>query len=165
MDLAAQLIEQTADPARGKGERVRRRCRLAKRGEEAGEDENARGGAEGSGESSSSRDEGGHAKEFRAPAKLEGVCFKDEIRRYERFLIERALEETGGGVTRAAHLLGFKHHYSLIALLNHRHKNLLSARAPVVPRKRSIIRGDDDPRRAADKNAPHDTDMDDEEDE
>jgi CheY-like chemotaxis protein len=58
------------------------------------------------------------------------------VHRYEAYLIERALKETGGVVTRAARLLGFKHHNSLIALLNSRHKKLLSARSEIVPRRR-----------------------------
>jgi two-component system chemotaxis response regulator CheY len=55
-------------------------------------------------------------------------------------LVERALKDAGGGVTRAAELLGFKYHQSLISLLNNRHQDLLPARTPVVPRKRSVIR-------------------------
>jgi len=77
---------------------------------------------------------------LRVPADWEGFSFKAEIRRFERLLIERSLKDTGGVVTRASQLLGFKHHYSLITLMNRRHKDLLPARSPVVPRKRSIIR-------------------------
>jgi CheY-like chemotaxis protein len=36
-------------------------------------------------------------------------------------------------------MLGFKHHHSLSSLIQHHHPDLLQARAPVVPRKRSII--------------------------
>ena len=78
--------------------------------------------------------------EFTAPSSWQGFSLKNELRRYERFLIERALREAEGAVTRAAHLLGFKHHGSLIALINSRHRKLLSERTPVVPRRRSIIR-------------------------
>lgn len=46
-------------------------------------------------------------------------------------------------MTRAAQLLGFKHHNSLISRINKRHTNLLQARSPVLPRKRSIIRDPD----------------------
>ena len=92
-------------------------------------------------------EEGSRGEErFEPPKGWEGFSFKAEARRYERFLIERALKEAGGVVTRAAQLLGFKHHYSLIVLLNKRHKNLLHARSPVVPRKRSVIREAPPPR-------------------
>lgn len=74
-----------------------------------------------------------------APADWQGFSLRAAVRRYERMLIERALKDAGGGVTRAAQLLGFKHHQSLISLLNNRHKDLLPARTPIVPRKRSLI--------------------------
>lgn len=92
------------------------------------------------GASPESRVEGSSEKNLDAPASWEGFSFRNETRRYERFLIERALKDAGGVVTRAAHLLGFKHHYSLIALINSRHKNLLHARSPVLPRRRSVFR-------------------------
>jgi tetratricopeptide (TPR) repeat protein len=58
---------------------------------------------------------------------------------YEGDLIRRALESSGGSVTRAARLLGITHQ-GLAFILNGRHKNLLSVRTPVKPRRRSIIR-------------------------
>jgi CheY-like chemotaxis protein/tetratricopeptide (TPR) repeat protein len=73
------------------------------------------------------------------PADWQGFSFRKAVRHYERTLIERALNDAGGAVTRAAELLGFKHHQSLISLLNNRHKDLLPARTPAVPRKRSLI--------------------------
>ncbi len=74
-----------------------------------------------------------------APKEWKGFCLKDEVRRYERRFIESALQDAKGSVTRAAHMLGLKHQ-TLIALLNSRHQNLLHARKPVSPRRRSIIR-------------------------
>lgn len=74
-----------------------------------------------------------------APADWRGFSFRKAVHRYERTLIERALRDAGGIVTRAAELLGFRHHQSLISLLNNRHKDLLASRSPVVPRKRRII--------------------------
>jgi CheY-like chemotaxis protein len=74
-----------------------------------------------------------------APSDWEGFSFKDAVRRYERHLIARALRDAGGLVSRAAQLLGFKHHHSLSSLIQHHHPDLLQARAPVVPRKRSLI--------------------------
>lgn len=76
----------------------------------------------------------------RATQDWTGFSFKDAVRRYESHLIERALKDAGGMVSRAAQLLGFKHHQSLVSLLKNRHKQLLHVRTPVVPRKRSIIR-------------------------
>lgn len=63
--------------------------------------------------------------------------FYDEVHRYESLLIEHALKKSGGSVSRAARLLGFENHQTLIALLNGRHKNLQHARTPAIPRKRS----------------------------
>lgn len=58
---------------------------------------------------------------------------------YEGDLIRRALESSGGSVTRAARLLGITHQ-GLAFILNGRHRNLLSVRTPVKTRRRSIIR-------------------------
>ncbi|MCA1635514.1 MAG: tetratricopeptide repeat protein [Acidobacteria bacterium] len=66
----------------------------------------------------------------------ENFSLKREVQRYEAELIESALCEADGVVSRAAQLLGFKHHQTFVALLNNRHKNLLHARTPIVPRKR-----------------------------
>jgi CheY-like chemotaxis protein len=75
-----------------------------------------------------------------APPDWQGFSFKDAVRRYESHLIERALRDASGLVTRAAQLLGFKNHQSLIYVLKSRHKRLLNVRAPAVPRRRSVIR-------------------------
>src|SRR4030095_8556851 len=48
-----------------------------------------------------------------------------EVLRYEGNLIRRALEESGGSVTRAARLLGVTHQ-GLAFILNGRHSDLLS---------------------------------------
>jgi CheY-like chemotaxis protein len=74
------------------------------------------------------------------PLGVDGFSLKKEVGRYEAALIERALKESGGIVSRAAQMLGFTHYQTLIALLNNRHKDLLHARTPIVPRRRSIIR-------------------------
>jgi DNA-binding NtrC family response regulator len=75
-----------------------------------------------------------------SPALREGFSLKEEVRRLEAHYIELALKEAGGRVSRAAKLLGFEDHGSLNALLKHKHPQLLSARLPRVPRKRSIIK-------------------------
>src|SRR5205807_1524120 len=56
-----------------------------------------------------------------------------------RVLIERALRDSSGYVTKAAELLGFKHHQSLIALINSRHKELLTTRSAVRKRRRHVL--------------------------
>ncbi|MFL6208940.1 MAG: response regulator [Pyrinomonadaceae bacterium] len=62
------------------------------------------------------------------------------VRAYEARYIRRALLEAGGSVSRAARLLGFKHHASLVALLQRRHKSLAHLRTTPEKRKQSIIR-------------------------
>jgi len=69
----------------------------------------------------------------------EGFSFKQHIRNGERTVIERALRDAGGSVTKAAHLLGFKHHQSLISLINTRHEELLNARTKVRKRRRHLF--------------------------
>jgi CheY-like chemotaxis protein len=66
--------------------------------------------------------------------------FFDEIHNYEALLIERALREANGKVSRAAQLLGIDNHQTLIFIINGRHKDLLPVRKPAVPRRRSIFR-------------------------
>jgi tetratricopeptide (TPR) repeat protein len=76
---------------------------------------------------------------FSAPATWEGFSLRKELRRYEQFLIECALKDSGGLVTKAARLLGYKHHYSLINLIDRHHPELRASRTPVIlrgPRKR-----------------------------
>ena len=52
----------------------------------------------------------------------------------EKYILD-ALRDAGNSVSRAAKLLGFKHHQSLLSLLNNRHKDL-RARLNIVPLKR-----------------------------
>jgi tetratricopeptide (TPR) repeat protein len=69
----------------------------------------------------------------------EGFSLDAEVLRYEGNLIRRALEESGGSVTRAARMLGVTHQ-GLAFILNGRHSDLLSIRTPVKRRRKSIIR-------------------------
>ncbi len=69
----------------------------------------------------------------------EGFSFKQHVRDGERAVIERALRDSGGSVTKAARLLGFKHHQSLISLINSRHKELLTTRSAVRKRRRHLF--------------------------
>jgi two-component system, chemotaxis family, chemotaxis protein CheY len=73
------------------------------------------------------------------PQTWKNFSLKEALRRYEARIIERALRDADGVVTRAAHMLGFRHHSSLINRLNSRHQELLSARTPAAPRKHSLI--------------------------
>lgn len=61
---------------------------------------------------------------------------------FEEKLIEQALEEADGSVTKAAKLLGLKHQ-TLITMLNTRHKQLQGKRKPPEKRLRSIIKKDE----------------------
>jgi transcriptional regulator with GAF, ATPase, and Fis domain len=69
----------------------------------------------------------------------DGFSLKREVHRYEERFIELALREAGGMVTRAARLLGFRHHESLSSLLKTKHQKLQPSRMPAAARKRSII--------------------------
>jgi CheY-like chemotaxis protein/tetratricopeptide (TPR) repeat protein len=69
----------------------------------------------------------------------QGFSLRHHVKESERTVIERALRDAGGSVTKAAHLLGFKHHQSLISLLNSRHKDLLKARSTVRKRRRHLF--------------------------
>lgn len=78
----------------------------------------------------------------------DNFSIKREVRTFEKSLIERALRDSGGAVTKAAHLLGFKHHQSLISLINSRHRDLLVQRSAVRPRRSHLF---SKPRRAKHK--------------
>jgi len=69
----------------------------------------------------------------------ESFSIKKQVRAFEKSLIERALRESGGAVTKAAHMLGFKHHQSLISLINSRHRDLLGQRSAVRPRRSHLF--------------------------
>jgi hypothetical protein len=68
----------------------------------------------------------------------EGFSFKKHVRESERTVIERALRDAGGSVTKASHFLGFKHHQSLISILSTRHQDLLNARSTIRKRRRHM---------------------------
>ncbi|HEV2705747.1 MAG TPA: response regulator [Pyrinomonadaceae bacterium] len=79
-------------------------------------------------------------EDFRLPSGWDKFSFRAEVNRYESFLIERALRDSQGVVTRASQLLGFNHYQSLLTLLQKRHNSLTPVRSPIYPRKRSIVR-------------------------
>lgn len=78
-----------------------------------------------------------------APPTWENFSLKDALRRYEARIIERALKDAGRSVTRAARMLGFRNHTSLIKKLNRWHEDLLTERAPARERKQSLMFIDD----------------------
>lgn len=74
-----------------------------------------------------------------SPPTWKGFNFYDAVLRFEARLIERALREAGGIVSRAAQLLGIDRS-SLDAMLHRgRHKALEHLRTPVEPRKTSLM--------------------------
>jgi tetratricopeptide (TPR) repeat protein len=70
----------------------------------------------------------------------EGFSLKRQMLNSEKMIIKRALEASAGVVSKAALLLGFSHHQSLITLINTRHPDLLKSRSPVRIRRRSVMR-------------------------
>jgi Bacterial regulatory protein, Fis family len=74
-----------------------------------------------------------------SPPTWKGFNFIEAVRRYEARLIQRALRDAGGVVTRAAQLLGIERR-SLDAMLRKgRHRALANLRTPVEPRRRSLM--------------------------
>ena len=65
---------------------------------------------------------------------------KDELRQPEKRFIELALKAAEGKISIAARLLGFNHNELLTSIIKSRYPELLAARTPTVPRKRSIMR-------------------------
>jgi CheY-like chemotaxis protein len=74
-----------------------------------------------------------------SPSTGEGFSLKEWLRRQEGHMIERALIDAGGVVTRAAHLLGYKYHNTLVNKINRWHRGLLSRRTPIIPRNQSLM--------------------------
>lgn len=70
------------------------------------------------------------------------IPFAAEVRKCESALIKRALDEANGSVTRAARILGLTHQ-GLCYIINHRHKSLLDARAPIRVRRKSLMKKKD----------------------
>lgn len=70
----------------------------------------------------------------------ENYSFFSAVHEFEARLIEQALEESNGSVTRAARLLGLTHQ-TLGTILANRHQQLAGKRTPREKRRRSIIKG------------------------
>lgn len=76
-----------------------------------------------------------------------GFSLKEELRQPERRFIELALKAADGKVSVAARLLGFNHNEILTSIIKSRYPELLAARNPPIPRRRSIIRKPQKPKR------------------
>ena len=74
-----------------------------------------------------------------------GAKLPEVVASYERELVEYALTEERGSVTRAARRLGVSHQ-ALIAMLKSRHRALAHLRTQPLPRKKALFR---DQRRAS----------------
>lgn len=68
-----------------------------------------------------------------------GCVLEEEVRAYEGQLVQLALDNAGGSITRAARLLNITHQ-GLAYILNGRQKELLSGRKPARSRRRSLMR-------------------------
>jgi CheY-like chemotaxis protein/tetratricopeptide (TPR) repeat protein len=68
-----------------------------------------------------------------------GFSLKREMKKIEARVIQHALRDAGGSVSKASRMLGFKHHQSLISLLDNRHKDLAGLRSIRRQRRRSLI--------------------------
>lgn len=64
---------------------------------------------------------------------------KVELRQPEKRFIELALKAAEGKISVAARLLGFNHNEILTSIFKSRYPELLAARTPPIPRRRSII--------------------------
>src|SRR5437016_2085936 len=82
---------------------------------------------------------------------LSWASFKREIRKAEKTLLAHALREAEGSVTKAAYLLGFKHHQSLISIINSRHADLLKTHSKIRTRRRHIFSESRKPKQPAEK--------------
>jgi tetratricopeptide (TPR) repeat protein len=76
-----------------------------------------------------------------------GFSLKEELRQPERRFIELALKAAEGKISVAARLLGFNHNEILTSIIKSRYPELLAARKPPIPRRRSIIRKPQPPKR------------------
>ena len=83
--------------------------------------------------------------------KLSWASFRRAVTKAEKALITRALREAEGSVTKASYLLGFKHHQSLISIINIRHPDLKKSRSRIRKRRRHLFSEPRRIKRTADK--------------
>jgi tetratricopeptide (TPR) repeat protein len=79
------------------------------------------------------------AHSIASPPDWTNFSVKQAVLRYESHLIRLALLQSEGSVTRAARLLGYKHHQSLVSLIESRHKELLTVRSPARQRRQHLM--------------------------
>lgn len=64
---------------------------------------------------------------------------RESMRQHEKKLIREALQRADGSVTQAARLLSLSHQ-NLIAIIEKRHRDLMTERKPKVIRRHGIIK-------------------------
>jgi tetratricopeptide (TPR) repeat protein len=74
-----------------------------------------------------------------APIDWNDFSLSEAVRKFEAGIIKRALQESGGSVTTAARLLGFKHHQSLSGRLETKYLDLMSHRTEKVKRRKHLM--------------------------
>jgi len=79
-----------------------------------------------------------------SPPTWKGFNFFEAVRRYEARIIERALSDAGGIVSRAAELLGIRRQSLDSMLHSGRHKELARLRTPAEPRRSSLMFRDEE---------------------
>jgi two-component system chemotaxis response regulator CheY len=79
-----------------------------------------------------------------SPPTWRGFNFFEAVRRYEARLIERALSDASGIVSRAAELLGIRRQSLDSMLHSGRHKELARLRTPAEPRRSSLMFRDEE---------------------
>ena len=84
------------------------------------------------------RQSGPATKQESPLAKRRGTL-SEVVRQYEHDVIERALEYAEGSVSHAARLLGISYQ-TLAYMLQHKHKDLMPKRTPIIRRQKSVMR-------------------------
>jgi len=79
------------------------------------------------------------AQAVSVPPDWNNFSLKEAVSKFEARLIKKALEESKGSITHASHLLGMKHHQSLISLLEHKHSDLISLRTEKRKRHKHLM--------------------------
>jgi tetratricopeptide (TPR) repeat protein len=74
-----------------------------------------------------------------APPDWTDFSLREAVKRYEHGMIRAALRDSDGSITKAAYLLGFKHHQSLLSMLEHKHRDLLSERSEKRRRRKHLM--------------------------
>lgn len=73
------------------------------------------------------------------PPDWKSFSLRKAVHNHESNLIAMALRDTGGSITKAARLLGYKNHQTLDSVITGRHPELLNVRSPKQVRRKHII--------------------------